>query len=141
MGAFQLRAAHNRCSLLMNLESTLRSFKAAKKKHRTFAFGFTQCSKRFASSLVVARLNHGNPSAPGNNALYPLKKLFFFVRTCASSSFRPDRLICLSMSLFYHLTAFSARISLCGVALEFYQPCWSHSVVPKLYMWVSALRI
>ncbi|MCQ4807640.1 hypothetical protein NE626_12540, partial [Intestinimonas massiliensis] len=42
---------------------------------------------------------------------------FFFVRTCASSSLRPDRLICLFMSLFYHAVTFSAHSFLCGVAL------------------------
>ncbi|MCQ4769856.1 hypothetical protein NE579_05180, partial [Intestinimonas massiliensis] len=48
---------------------------------------------------------------------------FFLVRTCASSSLRPDRLICLFMSLFYHAVTFSAHSFLCGVALGFrYEP-------------------
>ena len=42
---------------------------------------------------------------------------FFFVRTCANSSLRPDRLTCLSLPIFYHTCLFSASF-LCGIALD-----------------------
>lgn len=42
---------------------------------------------------------------------------FFFVRTCANSSLRPDRLTCLSMPIFYHTCLYSASF-LCGIALK-----------------------
>ena len=44
-----------------------------------------------------------------------VRNSFFFVRTCASSSLRADRLICLSMRIVYHILACFA---LCGIALE-----------------------
>ena len=43
------------------------------------------------------------------------KNFFFFVRVCDSSSIRPDRLICLFMSLFYHIFI-PCTFALCGVA-------------------------
>ena len=45
------------------------------------------------------------------------KNSFFFVRTCANSSLRPDRLTCLSMPIFYHTCLYFASF-LCGIALE-----------------------
>ena len=43
------------------------------------------------------------------------KNSFFFVRTCDNSSLRADILICLFITLLYHICAFFA---LCGVALD-----------------------
>lgn len=43
-----------------------------------------------------------------------VRNSFFLVRTCASSSLRADRLICLSMSIVCHIFA---SFTLCGIAL------------------------
>ena len=59
-----------------------------------------------ARSTDVARFDHGYPFAHGTMRSICSRHSFFLVCTCANSSFRADRLICLFMTLFYHLAAF-----------------------------------
>lgn len=69
-----------------------------------------------ALSFIIARSDFFHPFSPWNRPIHLLKNSFFFVRTCDNSSIRLDRLICLSMSLFYHIFSLCA-LGLCGVAL------------------------
>lgn len=48
-------------------------------------------------------MDHGFLYAPWHDLLDLCQQFFPFIRTCANLALRPDRLICLSIRLFYHI--------------------------------------